>query len=110
MGENESLTRRQLEEALAASKKAEISAQRNALLHGMELKLAELIGVDGDGGEFATLAERVGQQQKEIIEMRQEIATLTLFKHRVIWTVGLITAAGSLVGTGVMFLIQHFIK
>lgn len=110
MGDETALTRLQVEEMIAAQRRAEISAQRNALLHGVELQLAELIGTDGDGGEWASFKRRFEQSENEKMEMRKEIAALTLFRHKVAWTVGGITAAGSIVGTIVVLAIQHFFK
>jgi hypothetical protein len=110
MENDESLTRIQLEQMLAAQKRAEISAQRNALLHGMELRLAELIGVDGDGGEIAAFSRRIVKLEETNMEMQRNIDSLTLFKHKILWLIGAITAIGSVTGTIAVLIVQHFLR
>ena len=91
------------EEILTALRQADISAQRAKILHGMELKLAELIGTDGDGGDFANM-------KAQVMKMQQELNALTLFSNRAKWTIGLLSGIGSVVATVVVLIVQHYLK
>lgn len=107
---DEYLTRLSVDEMVAAQKRAEISARRAVVLHEMELRFAELIGVDGDGGEWAAMKLRIDRMDRENTEIKTEIKALTQFKQRVVWTVGLMAGAASFVAAVALAIIQHFLK
>jgi len=87
---------------MEAQRQAEASAERRKILHGLELRLVELIGTDGDGGEFATV-------KRDVAEMKTKIDTVVLFTHRVKWTIGLLATAGGAIAGLAMLLVEHWL-
>lgn len=105
-----SLTPADLEEISAAHRRAEISAQREKMLHGMELRLAELIGVDGDGGEFESLKRQFVDLSEKHRAMDDRIKPIELFTHKAKWTIGLLATGGGVVAAVAMKIVDHLIK
>jgi len=102
-GKFRTLTQADLEDILSAQRKAETSANREKLLHGMELKLAELIGIDGDGGEFSAM-------KKKATDMEARLKSAEEFVSKAKWTVGLLAAGGGFIAAMAMKLVDHWIK
>lgn len=102
--------RREAEESHERRRREDDSNKRAATLHGMEIRLAELIGADGDGGSFNALGERVEQlaQAQKQLEIRQNSAEE--FINKLKWSYGLIaTASGAFIALGTWAL-QHYLK
>lgn len=105
-----SFTESEMEEILARQRKADISAQRTAVLHGMELKLAELIGTDGDGGDFQHMREKVSGMAVTIAQVILRVEKQELFTNRAKWTIAIgATLGGSLAGFA-MWLVDRLLK
>lgn len=102
MSSQDQLDQREMKDMLDAQRRAADSARRAEILHGMELKLAELIGTDGDGGTFATTMRKVE-------EMEKRLDTVVLFTHRAKWTIGLLASAAGAVAAVAMVLIERLI-
>lgn len=100
--EHRSLTPAEVREITDAQRRADISAKREQILHGMELKLAELIGTDGDGGSYAALVKKVDS-------MDVKLDKIELFTNRAKWTIGLLATAGGSVAALAMVLIEKWL-
>lgn len=97
------LTQSEVEEIINRSRRQDISERRTAVLHGMELKLAELIGTDGDGGEFAAYKGKVDS-------MSTRLETVELFKNRAVWTISLLSIMGGAVTGIVLFVVERLLS
>lgn len=96
-----SLTQNEIEQMVETHRRAAISARREEILHGMELKLAEIIGSNGDGGEFRNLQEKVDK-------MEEKLDKIELWSHKMKWTIGLAATVGTTIATITFAFIQHW--
>jgi hypothetical protein len=62
-------------------------ARRSDRLRRLELRDAEMFGVDGDGGRFSALEGDVKAHKIEISRAHTRLDGVELFQHRIRWTV-----------------------
>jgi len=96
------LTPTEWRDILEAKTRAERSADRAKLLHGVELRLVELIGTDGDGGDFAAL-------KKKVDAMETDLKAVVLFTHKAKWTIALFASGAGAIAAVAMVLVEKFL-
>ena len=103
MGNDRQLSQSDLAEIARAAQQESASVKRDALIHQIELKLVELIGVDSDGGEFQMLKERVDK-------MTMKMEKIESFTDRAKWTIVIFSSISGFVLSGALWLLNHYLK
>jgi len=113
-GSRRRLSQSEADELVMASARAERSAQRDARVRDLELRLVEVIGIDGDGGEFAFVKRQQARHEERLEKMERQVADQALFqnslKTSIRWTVALASLAATAIGALVLVLIEYVIK